>query len=314
MLPIPVNVDVPMARWPWMNWVLMGAIFICYCMEWTQPELMERFILGIQGYPSGIFDQSSQLMSFEGPEVNEHPLSWIGHMFLHIDIFHLFGNLLFMWVFGNAVCAKVGNFIYPILFLATGLIAAIAQRVITDGPMLGASGAISGVMGFYLVFYLFNDITMFFLFFFRPITFSVSSFWVVGSYIALDIWGAVGRGGAIAYFAHLGGTAAGFATAIILLKTGVIEADDDEHTLLDMLANRSGSRSKSSKSTRSKSLDPVLLRTRLHAHVGGGMVKEMLVAELLGRAGFDESANEMLVSSDGRNWTRFDQWRKAHAC
>lgn len=316
MLLIPVNVDVPMKRWPWMNWALMALLFLCYSVQWTQPQTMERFILGIDGYPSGIFEDKSllDLLTHGAPTVDEHPLSWIGHMFLHAGIFHLLGNLIFMWVFGNAVCAKIGNLFYPFLWLGTGLVAAICERLLSHGPMLGASGAISGIMGFYLVFYLFNDITMFFLFFFRPVTFSLSSFWVVGAYVALDLLGAVGNGGGVAYIAHVGGTAAGFATAVVLLKAGIIEADEDERTLLDMLKSRSSGPRRMSRRGLSKPVDRAVLMQRLHVHVGGGNVKHTLVAELLGRASADATADAMLVSSDGKNWTSFGQWRKAHAC
>jgi membrane associated rhomboid family serine protease len=317
MLLIPVNVDVPLRRWPWMNWAMMGVIFLCFSVQWTRPEIMARFVLGIDGYESEAFSDSSGWAMFDDSPVDEHPLSWIGHMFLHADFFHLLGNLIFMWVFGNAVCAKVGNLLYPVLWLGTGLVAAAGERMFSDGPMLGASGAISGVMGFYIVFYLLNDITMFFLFFFRPITFSLSSFWVVGAYVALDILGTTGEGDGVAYIAHVAGTAAGFAAAVILVKTGVIEAEADERTLLDVLSDRSsnaGRRSKKRQTGGGKAVDRVLLMQRLKVHIGGGHVKEMLVAELLGRAGADVATNDMLVSANGQAWSSFGDWRKAHSC
>lgn len=328
MILVPVAVDVPMARWPWMNWAMMAAIFLCYSIEWTRPEIMETFVLGIDGKPAGVvFDESHHhsaawFQTYDGPTVDESPLSWIGHMFLHADIFHILGNLIFMWVFGNAVCAKVGNGWYPLLWLGCGLVAAVGQRILDpQGALLGASGAIAGIMGFYIVFYLLNDVTMFYFIWlirFHTDTFSLSSFWVVGAYTALDIYGAVSGGGGVAYFAHLGGTAAGFAAATILLKTGLVEADEDERTLFDAIAARAARKDPSkaaAKGVKSSHLDPPpdrMLRpqTRLHVRLPNGTVKHLSVEEFDRHEAQGKPVDQFPVSEDGKTWTTYGQWRQ----
>lgn len=71
----------------------------------------------------------------------------VGHLVLHAGFFHLFGNMLFLWVFGNAVCSWTGNKLYPAIYLFLGLAAAAAHLIGDGNPAIGASGAINGVVG-----------------------------------------------------------------------------------------------------------------------------------------------------------------------
>ncbi len=165
-----------------------------------------------------------------------------GHIWLHGGLIHLLGNLLFLWIFGNAVCAKIGNMAYVPIYIILGILAGIAHLVFHGGPVIGASGAIMGVVGMYLVFFFENDITCFFLwiYFFRPIVrpFTLSSFWMILFWLAFDIFGAARGGGAVAYFAHLGGFAAGFGLAFFMLKMNWVVMERYEKSLLQMWAQR----------------------------------------------------------------------------
>jgi len=166
-----------------------------------------------------------------------------GHIWLHGGIIHLLGNLLFLWIFGNAVCAKIGNLAYLPIYLVLGLFAGIAHLVFQGGAAIGASGAIMGIVGIYLVFFPENDITCYFvfIFFFRPIIreFTVSSYWMVLFWLAFDIFGAIRQGGTVAYFSHLGGFAVGFGLAILMLKMKwVVMEDRYEKSLLRMWKER----------------------------------------------------------------------------
>ena len=83
----------------------------------------------------------------------------------------------------------------------------------TGGNAIGASGAINGIVGMYLVFFPINEITCYFVFLLLPRLikeFSLSSIWMILFWLAFDIWGAMRGGGQVAYFAHLGGFAGGF--------------------------------------------------------------------------------------------------------
>jgi membrane associated rhomboid family serine protease len=138
-------------------------------------------------------------------------------MFLHANLLHIGGNMLFLWIFGNNVEDALGKMRYLVFYLACGFVAALAQIVVDPGsviPTLGASGAIAGVLGAYIVMFpgakILTLITALFIWFLREI----SAFWVIGLWIALQVVeGFNGLGGAsmggVAYFAHIGGFVAG---------------------------------------------------------------------------------------------------------
>ncbi len=164
---------------------------------------------------------------------------FIGHMWLHGDIIHLLGNMLFLWIFGNSVCAKIGNLRYVPLYLGLGFLAGLSQLLFVGGSCLGASGAIFGIVGMFLVFFPENEITCYFIFFlfFRPIIkeFSVSSIWMILFWIVFNVWGVISGGGHVAYFAHLGGFAGGVVLGIAMLKLNMITMEKYEKSLLQLI-------------------------------------------------------------------------------
>jgi rhomboid family protein len=148
-------------------------------------------------------------------------LTLITSMFMHGSIMHLFGNMLFLWIFGDNLEHSLGRGRYLIFYLVTGLIASLAHVISTfvfgDNPFipsLGASGAISGVLGGYLVLYPKRSVRVIML---RMIT-------TVPAVVAIGLWfvfqlisafGVIGAGpqssGGVAFMAHIGGFVAGVA-------------------------------------------------------------------------------------------------------
>jgi membrane associated rhomboid family serine protease len=139
--------------------------------------------------------------------------NFLSSMFMHGDIMHIFGNMLFLWVFGDNLENLLGHVRYAFFYLLCGFFAAGAQ-VLTDTssviPMLGASGAISGVLGGYLLLFPTRQV--------RALIFNFLT--TVPAYVALGIWigyqiilGYISptEGGGIAYAAHIGGFVAGLA-------------------------------------------------------------------------------------------------------
>lgn len=144
-------------------------------------------------------------------------LTLITSMFMHGGIAHLAGNMLYLWVFGDNLEDRLGHIRYFFFYILCGIIASLTH-VVTDYlfgqnhliPSLGASGAISAVMGGYLLLFPFKKVTVLFIFFFI----SVPAFIVLGLWIVLQIanganflGGSPGTG--IAYAAHIGGFIAG---------------------------------------------------------------------------------------------------------
>jgi membrane associated rhomboid family serine protease len=96
----------------------------------------------------------------------------VGHVLLHAGLDHLIGNMIFLWVFGNAICTNTSNWLYLPVFLACTLIAA-AVHVLADGsPAIGASGAMNGIVGIVLAMYPLNRVNVFWLFLVRGGSFS----------------------------------------------------------------------------------------------------------------------------------------------
>ncbi len=209
---IPYEVDVPMSRWPYTNFALIGITIISFLLQFSlnEEQLMSYVLYG---------------WSVKG---------MICHMFLHGGWMHLIGNMIFLWVFGNAVCAKVGNGIYLVIYLALGLTAAAGHNIFQGGAAVGASGVINGIVGLFLILYPLNNISCIILFGFRGGSFTLSSFWMILFWLAFDIWGAQTGVGNTAYFAHLGGFVGGFGLGVAMLLFGIIKMDRDEKSLLQV--------------------------------------------------------------------------------
>ena len=77
----------------------------------------------------------------------------VSHMFLHGGWLHIIGNMLYLWVFGDNVEDRLGSGTYLLFYLVCGIVAAIGQGIVSSGPLVGASGAIAGVLGAYLVLF-----------------------------------------------------------------------------------------------------------------------------------------------------------------
>ena len=160
------------------------------------------------------------------------PLTSFTSMFMHGDILHLGGNMLFLWIFGNNVEDTMGRVRYLVFYLLAGYAATALQTFVTletspnsaDIPNLGASGAISGVLGAYLLILphakVLTAIVLGFIFFLREIP----ALFFLGVYFLFQLWQAGGQwtnppeGGGVAVFAHVGGFVFGLA-AVYLFRT-----------------------------------------------------------------------------------------------
>lgn len=150
-------------------------------------------------------------------------LTPISSMFAHGSWFHLIGNMWFLWVFGDNVEDHMGRAAFLIFYLLCGLAAAAAQTLADPSspvPMVGASGAIGGVMGAYAVRFprARIDVLLFFGFFVRVVP--LSALFMLGYWFAIQLFsGSFGGGaGGVAFWAHVGGFAAGAALAIPFMR------------------------------------------------------------------------------------------------
>lgn len=150
-------------------------------------------------------------------------LSVLTAMFLHGGLLHLVGNMLFLWVFGNNIEDRFGRWRYLLFYLAAGYIATYAFSFFNASshePLVGASGAIAGVLGAYFLLYPRARVTTLvpFLFFipFRLPAWLVLGFWFVLQYL-YSTGGAVADGAGVAYTAHVAGFIFGMLVVLVLV-------------------------------------------------------------------------------------------------
>ena len=149
---------------------------------------------------------------------NLHTL--ITSMFLHGGLMHLAGNMLFLWIFGDNLEEDLGHVGYLLFYLASGIGAGLAQVLADTGslvPTIGASGAIAGVMGGYLLLYPKAKVDVLFIFIVFFKVFPVPAWVMLGVWFALQLFNGVGADasvGGVAYWAHAGGFIVGFALVL----------------------------------------------------------------------------------------------------
>lgn len=152
--------------------------------------------------------------------IDGHP-DWytlISSIFMHGSWMHLIGNMWFLWIFGNNVEDSMGSGRFAVFYLLSGIAASAAQIIADTGsivPMVGASGAIGGVMGAYIILYPRVHVHMFFLF----RTFTIPAMLMLGYWIVMQLVGgftSLGSSeGGVAFWAHVGGFAAGMVLIFI---------------------------------------------------------------------------------------------------
>jgi membrane associated rhomboid family serine protease len=145
------------------------------------------------------------------------PWSFVSYAFLHADLLHILGNMLFLWVFGPNVEDRFGRIGFLAFYLVAGAGAGGLHAFFNDSPVVGASGAIAGVTGAYLVLFPYTRIKTLVFFFFIGIAW-IPAVWFIGARILWDLAvEGMGRSGNVATLAHLGGYAVGSGLSMCLL-------------------------------------------------------------------------------------------------
>ena len=136
-------------------------------------------------------------------------------MFLHGSLLHIGGNMLFLWVFGNNIEDKMGPVPYAIFYLLSGVVAALAHVAVNPNstvPLIGASGAVAGVMGAYLVLFPRVRIRTVFIFFLILIR-DIPAMWLLLAWFLLEFF--TGNNSGVAWVAHVGGFTFGVLVALL---------------------------------------------------------------------------------------------------
>lgn len=155
-------------------------------------------------------------------------------MFMHGGILHLAGNMLYLWIFGDNVEEVLGHGRYLLTYLACGLAASLANILIAPSsliPTLGASGAIAGVMGMYLVWFPHNQVRVLVIRFITlmPAVLVIGLWLLMQLFLGYQTLSQAGETGGVAYAAHLGGAVAGIAFALLARDRARAVAERPSH-------------------------------------------------------------------------------------
>jgi len=206
---IPLKDDNPISRIPIFTVGLIIINCLVYFYQMTLPAQAENLFI----YRYGLIPIEISHFSDMTPDV-PFPvfLSPFTSMFMHADLWHLGGNMLYLWIFGNNIEDYLGHFKFLIFYFISGL-AAVTLFVAIDPsgeiPLIGASGAIAGVLGAYLVLFPKSRILtlIWIIFFIRllwlPAIFLLGYWFILQLIMGLSSFGS--SGGGVAWFAHIGG-------------------------------------------------------------------------------------------------------------
>lgn len=219
---IPLRDENPTRITPYVNYALVGFNVFVFLY---QLQLLMGGVGGSQAYQAFVQVAGLRPAYLMTPSVWSQmplpaPLTLLTSMFVHGGIWHLGGNMLYLWVFGDNIEDEMGHLRYLGFYLLCGLGAALAQVIMSpwsEVPMVGASGAIAGILGAYLVLHPRAQVlTLVFLFIFVRIMY-LPAVILLGLWFLIQLLSATGGGPGVAWYAHIGG----FLVGVLLVASFV---------------------------------------------------------------------------------------------
>ena len=221
---IPLRDTIPTRTFPWMTIVLIGANVLVFLHQLGLGSDYGAAFVAIFGAVPAQFTGAAP----HAPAVLPTGLTILTSMFLHGGVLHLLGNMVFLWIFGNNVEDATGHLRFLVFYLVCGAAAAITHIVThpaSNIPMVGASGAISGVLGAYFLLYPHARIVTLLWFGFFAQTVQIPAFVFLGLWFLMQSFswaaGAGDGGGGVAVAAHVGGFIAGLLLLVPFKQRGI---------------------------------------------------------------------------------------------
>ena len=224
---IPIKDDNPTHTVPFVTILLILANVAVFVYQVSLGREAQAFIYRLGAVPWEI-THFREYPGFPAAYLSHYPgiVTMFTSMFIHGGILHLAGNMLYLWIFGDNIEALMGHFRFFVFYILCGSIA-VVSHILTDHnsvvPMVGASGAISGVLGAYFIRFprARVHVLIVFIFFIRIIR--VSALFVLGFWFVIQVLNGFGSlgfqgGGGVAWFAHIGGFVAGVVLVLFLEK------------------------------------------------------------------------------------------------
>ncbi len=217
---IPLKTTIHSHAFPFVNYTLILVNLMCFLYEIRLGPAVEPFIATWGVIPARLLHPQGNIIQDFAPLATS--------MFLHGGWVHFLGNMLYLYIFGGNVEDRLGHTNYFIFYILCGMCAATTQLLITPRlhtPMIGASGAIAGIMGSYICLYpRARIVTLLFFFFFVQLVeipaFFFLAFWFIMQFFngTLSLSAQTAASGGVAWWAHIGGFAAGILLHLLLKK------------------------------------------------------------------------------------------------
>jgi membrane associated rhomboid family serine protease len=214
---LPLADNNPRRSTPVVNVALIVANILVFFWEASLGPSLERALFGVAFIPARFW---------YAPFAPFNIMTMFVSMFLHGGWLHLGGNMLYLWIFGDNIEDRLGHFRYLLFYLASGIAATLAHAVASPGsriPSVGASGAIAGVLGAYLILFPRQPVTTVIPIFMFITVRQIPAVFLLGFWFVLQLFtGAVVMGahmsdvGGVAYFAHVGGFVAGMVLIVLM--------------------------------------------------------------------------------------------------
>ena len=214
---LPLSDHNPRRTTPYINYLLVALNILVFLWELSLGDNIEPALRVVAFVP---------MRFWSSPNIVANIIRMFVSMFLHGGWLHLGGNMLYLWIFGDNVEDRLGHFRYAIFYLACGVIATLAHAVanpMSRMPSIGASGAIAGVLGAYLVLFPRAMVTTLIPIFVFITVREVPAILVLGLWFVLQFFSSVAslgipeaqNAGGVAYFAHVGGFVAGMILVVV---------------------------------------------------------------------------------------------------
>ncbi len=204
----------------YVNYTLIGLSCLVFALEMALPNrALDGLIVRFGVIPAMLAGQIPQQLAWLPEEA-----TLLTYAFVHLNWMHLLSNMLFLWIFGDNIEDALGHWRYLVFYLACAVLAGLAHSQFNAdsiAPLIGASGAVAGVMGAYVLLFpharllVIATIVI-------PIPLPIPAFWMLGVWIATQLFYAfAGSPLPVAWWAHIGGMGAGVILAMLMKRRSV---------------------------------------------------------------------------------------------
>jgi len=231
---IPIRDSIPCKTTPYVTWAIMAICIVIFLWTVSMPNHIAQHFLSLYGMVPFRYTNPNWSRDYGLPP--DYYLSFLTSLFLHGGWLHLIFNMIFLWIFADNIEDLMGHGRFLAFYLLCGLLATYVQWYFSQNlvvPVVGASGAIAGVLGAYLFRYPYARVTILLPILFFPLFFEVPAIAFLGFWVIMqlqDLFDATvfGQVTSSAWWSHLGGFVAGALLYRWFVKQDMLDKDDED--------------------------------------------------------------------------------------